>query len=185
MSHETIYRSLFVQARGVVKKGLLPHLRTQRVIRRSKHSSRKRDERGQLHGHTGRRSFTLRHVAKVDNKESRTVVSALIKQAQKLPKELSKSLTWDRGRNWQIIKDLAWPLISRSTFVIRGVRGSVDLMKILTDCFDSIYPKGTDSLIHSQAELNQVARQLNERPRKTLGFEIPAERFSACVASTC
>ena len=124
-------------------------------------------------------------LAKVDNKESQTVVSALIKQAQKLPKELSKSLTWDRGRNWQIIKDLTWPLISRSTLVIRGVCGSVDLMKILTDCFDSIYPKGTDSLIHSQAELNQVARQLNEQPRKTLGFEIPAERFRACVASTC
>ena len=37
---------------------------------------------------------------------------------------------------------------------------------------------------HSQAELNRVARQLNERPRKTLDFESPAERFSQCVAST-
>ena len=215
MSHEIIYRSLFVQARGVLKKERLQHLRTQRVIRRSKHSSPKRDGRGQIsnavsirqrppsvedravaghwEGDLSKNSYmaTLveghsRYVmlAKVDNKESQTVVSALIKQAQKLPKELSKSLTWDRGRNWQIIKDLTWPLISRSTLVIRGVCGSVDLMKILTDCFDSIYPKGTDSLIHSQAELNQVARQLNERPRKTLGFEIPAERFSACVAST-
>ena len=48
VSHETIYRSLFVQARGVLKKELLQHLRTQRVIRRSKHSSRKRDGRGQI-----------------------------------------------------------------------------------------------------------------------------------------
>jgi len=38
--------------------------------------------------------------------------------------------------------------------------------------------------VHSQAELDQVAGQLNERPRKTLGFETLAERFSVCVAST-
>jgi IS30 family transposase len=40
------------------------------------------------------------------------------------------------------------------------------------------------SSVHSQAHLSKVTRQLNERPRETLQFETPAERFNACVAST-
>jgi len=46
------------------------------------------------------------------------------------------------------------------------------------------FPKGADLSVHSQNKLNAVARQLNERPRKTLEFDTPAQRLNACVAST-
>ncbi len=132
VSHETIYKSLFIQARGVLKKELREHLRAKRTIRRSRHASLKRDGLGQIKdaisiserpasvedravpGHwegdliSGARNghiVTLverqsRYVilAKVANKDTATVVSALIKQARKLPRELYQSLTWDRGK---------------------------------------------------------------------------------------
>ena len=132
VSHETIYRSLFVQARGVLKKELMQCLRSKRTIRRSKHASLKRDGLGQIKdaisiserpasvedravpGHWegdliggSKNSYiaTLveRHsryvmLVKVANKVTKSVISALIKQSQKLPRELYKSLTWDRGK---------------------------------------------------------------------------------------
>jgi len=132
VSHETIYRSLFVQARGVLKKELLCHLRSKRTIRRSRQAGLHGDGRGQIKdlvsirqrpaavedravpGHwegdllSGSKNSYIatlveRHtryvmLAKVANKDTHAVVSALIKQAKKLPGELYKSLTWDRGK---------------------------------------------------------------------------------------
>jgi IS30 family transposase len=218
VSHETIYRSLFVQARGVLKKELLQHLRSKRTIRRSRQASQKDDRRGQITdivsiserpasaedravpGHwegdllSGSKNSYIatlveRHtryvmLAKVANKDTQTVVSALIKQAKKLPNELYKSLTWDRGkeladhRQFTLATDIDVYFCDPQSPWQRGSNENTNGL------LRQYFPKGTDLSVHSQVQLNKVARQLNERPRKTLEFETPAERFNACVAST-
>jgi len=218
VSHETIYRSLFVQARGVLKKELLQHLRTKRTNLRSKHIGQKGEGQGQIKdiisiserpasvedravpGHwegdliTGSKNSYIatlveRHtryvmLAKVTGKDTQTVVSALIKQAKKLPAELYKSLTWDRGkelsdhRRFSLETDIdVYFCDPRSPWQRGSNENTNGLLR-------QYFPKGTDLSVYSQADLNRVARQLNERPRKTLGFETPAEKFNTCVAST-
>jgi len=217
VSHETIYRSLFVQARGVLKKELMQYLRSKRTIRRSRHASLKRDGLGQIKdavsirerpacvedravpGHWegdliggSKNSYiaTLveRHsryvmLAKVPNKDTQSVVSALIKHSRKLPGELYKSLTWDRGKElsdhkrFTLATDIDVYFCDPQSPWQRGSNENTN--RLLRQYF----PKGTDLSVHSQAHLNKIARQLNERPRKTLQFETPAERFNACVAS--
>ena len=217
VSHETIYRSLFVQARGVLKKELLQHLRSKRTIRRSKQATQKGDGRGQIKdiisirerpasvedravpGHwegdllSGSKNSYIatlveRHtryvmLAKVADKSTQTVVSALIKQAKKLPNELYKSLTWDRGkeladhRRFSLATDIDVYFCDPQSPWQRGSNENTNGL------LRQYFPKGTDLSVYSQAHLNKVARQLNERPRKTLEFETPAERFNACVAS--
>ena len=218
VSHETIYRSLFIQARGVLKKELQLYLRTHRAIRRSKHASRKQKGLGQIKdmvsiserpasvedravpGHWegdliggSKNSYiaTLverytRYVmlAKVKNKDTESVVSALIKQSKKLPDELYKSLTWDRGKEladhqrFTLETDVDVYFCDPQSPWQRGSNENTNGL------LRQYFPKGTDLSVHSQARLNAVARQINERPRKTLEFETPAERFNACVAST-
>jgi IS30 family transposase len=121
---------------------------------------------------------------KVPNKDTQSVVSALIKQSKKLPRELYKSLTWDRGKEladhkrFTMATDIAVYFCDPQSPWQRGSNENTN--RLLRQYF----PKGTDLSVHSQAKLNAVARQLNERPRKTLEFETPAERFNACVAAT-
>ncbi len=217
VSHETIYRSLFIQARGVLKKELQQHLRSQRAIRRSRHTNQKRDGRGQITNAVSIRerpasvedravpghwegdliagsnnsyiaTLVERHtryvmLAKVKNKDTESVISALIKQSKTLPSELYKSLTWDRGheladhQRFTLATDIQVYFCDPSSPWQRGSNENTN--RLLRQYF----PKGTNLSVHSQAKLNAVARQLNERPRKTLEFETPAERFNACVAS--
>ncbi len=215
VSHETIYRSLYVQARGVLKKELMQHLRSRRPIRRSRHATQKRRkianavsirerpasiedravpghwEGDLLCGSKISRIVTLveRHsryvmLAKVPNGETKTVVNALIKQARKLPDELYKSLTWDRGKEltdhqrFTMETNIAVYFCDPQSPWQRGTNENTN--RLLRQYF----PHGTDLTSYSQAHLNSVARELNERPRKTLDFQTPAERFSQCVAST-
>ena len=218
VSHETIYRSLFVQARGVLKKELLSHLRSKRTMRRSKPIDPNGDRRGHiknivsirqrpaavedravpghwegdlLSGPNNSYIATLveRHtryvmLAKLANKETHSVVTALIKQAKKLPNELYKSLTWDRGkeltdhRRFTLATNIDVYFCDPQSPWQRGSNENTNGL------LRQYFPRGTDLSVHSQATLNKVARQLNERPRETLQFETPAERFRACVAST-
>ena len=122
-------------------------------------------------------------LVKVANRETQTVVSALIKQAKKLPNELYKSLTWDRGkeladhRRFTLATDIAVYFCDPQSPWQRGSNENTNGL------LRQYFPKGTDLSVYSQAHLNKVARQLNERPRETLAFQRPADRFNACVAS--
>lgn len=218
VSHETIYRSLFIQARGALKKELLQHLRRTRVMRRSRHHTQKTDDHGRitdtvsiserpasvedravpghwegdlLFGRNNSQIATLveRHtryvmLAKVDGKDTETVINALIKHAHSLPHELYQSLTWDRGKEMADHKRFTLATDIKVYFCDPQnpwQRGSNENTNGLLRQY---FPKGTDLSVHSQARLSAVARRLNERPRKTLNYETPAERFGQCVALT-
>ncbi|MFH1493539.1 MAG: IS30 family transposase [Pseudomonadota bacterium] len=218
VSHETIYRSLFIQARGALKKELLQHLRRTRAIRRSRHHTQKTDNHGRitdtvsiserpatvedravpghwegdlLFGNKNSQIATLveRHtryvmLVKVTGKDTQTVINALIKQSRKLPQELYKTLTWDRGTEMAAHKRFTLATDIKVYFCdpySPWQRGSNENTNGLLRQY---FPKGTDISNYSQAQLNAVARKLNERPRKTLNYETPAERFSQSVAST-
>lgn len=218
VSHETIYKTLYIQTRGALKKELQQYLRTKRAIRRSRHATLKNKGLGKIvdaipisqrpaeiedraiPGHWegdliqgSKNSFiaTLveRHsryvmLAKITDKRTATVIKALIKQAKKSPTELYKTLTWDRGSELTNHKDFTIATNIQVYFCDPSSpwqRGSNENTNRLLRQY---FPKGTDLSVHNQQKLSQVARQLNERPRKTLNYESPAERFNQCVAST-
>jgi len=217
VSHETIYRSLYVQTRGVLKKELQECLRSPRAIRRSRHATQKglklrkiKDampiserppevedravpghwEGDLIVGSNNSYIATLveRHsrfvmLAKVENKDTQSVITALIKQARKLPKELYRSLTWDRGSEmaghakFTMATNIDVFFCDPQSPWQRGSNENTN--RLLRQYF----PKGIDISGFSQAKLSAVARQLNERPRKTLQYQTPAEKFEACVAA--
>ncbi len=218
VSHETIYRTLFIQARGALKKELLQHLRRTRRMRRSRHHTQKTADHGPItdavsirerpaeaedgavpghwegdlvFGSKNSQIATLverqsRYVllARVKSKDTETVINALIKQAHKLPRELYRSLTWDRGSEMADHKRFTLDTDIKVYFCdpqSPWQRGSNENTNGLLRQY---FPKGMDLSNVHQNRLNAVARQLNERPRETLNFETPAERFNHCVAST-
>lgn len=218
VSHETIYRTLYIQARGALKKELVEHLRRTRTMRRSRRHKEKTENHGKivdavsiskrpakvedravpghwegdlLCGSTNSQIATLverqsRYVmlVKVSGRDTETVVNALIKHAHKLPEELYKSLTWDRGKEMADHKRFTLATDIKVYFCDPHhpwQRGSNENTNGLLRQY---LPKGMDLSVYSQARLNAFARRLNERPRKTLDFQTPAERLSLTVAST-
>jgi IS30 family transposase len=218
VSHETIYRSLFIQARGVLKKELMDHLRTKRRMRRSQHSPIFKDSRGQiadaisirerpaevedravpghwegdlLSGSKNSHMVTLveRHsrfamLIKVPSKDTAVVVTALSRHIRKLPATLRRSLTWDRGlemakhKDFTVATDVQVYFCDPQSPWQRGTNENTNLL------LRQYFPRGTDLSGYSQADLNKVALRLNQRPRKTLGFQTPASKLQASVAST-
>jgi IS30 family transposase len=218
VSHETIYRSLFIQARGVLKKELINHLRSKRRMRRSRHATVSGQSRGQIvdaisirerpaevedraiPGHWegdllsgGKNSYiaTLveRHsrfamLIKVPSKETEAVVAALSQHVRKLPATLKRSLTWDRGLEMAKHKDFTVATDVQVYFCdpqSPWQRGSNENTNGLLRQY---FPRGTDLSGYSQAQLDQVALRLNQRPRETLGFQTPASKLQTSVAST-
>jgi IS30 family transposase len=218
VSHETIYRSLFLQARGVLKKELMDHLRSKRRMRRSRHASEHGHSRGQIvdaisirerpaeaedraiPGHWegdllagGKNSYiaTLveRHsrflmLIKVPSKETEAVVAALSQHVRKLPATLKRSLTWDRGlemakhKKFTVATNVQVYFCDPQSPWQRGTNENTNLL------LRQYFPRGTDLSPFSQARLDQVSLRLNQRPRKTLGFQTPASKLHASVAST-
>ena len=218
VSHETIYKSLFIQARGALKKELLQYLRKTRVMRRSRHKTLKGEGLGQitntvsirerpaeaedravpghwegdlLFGSNNSQIATLverqtRYVmlVKVESKDTKTVINALIKHAHKLPQELYKSLTWDRGsemadhQKFSLATDIKVYFCDPQHPWQRGSNENTNGL------LRQYFPKGMDLSNVHQNRLNAVAKRLNDRPRKTLGYYSPAEKFYECVAAT-
>lgn len=122
-------------------------------------------------------------LVKLENKKTETVVAVFIKQAKKLPDELYKSLTWDRGTEMKGYQKFTLATNIQVYFCYPQSpwqRGSNENTNRLLRQY---LPNRTDLSVHTQAELNRIARRLNERPRKSLGYETPADRFNTCVAS--
>jgi len=218
VSHETIYRSLFIQARGALKKELLQHLRRTRVMRRSRYHTQKTDNHGRIldtvsiserpptvedravPGHwegdllCGSKSSQIATLVerqsrylmlvKLTAKDTETVTNALIKNARKLPQELYKSLTWDRGKEMAAHKRFTLATDIQVYFCDPHHPWQRGTNENTNGLLRQYFPKGIDLSAYSQAKLNAVARKLNERPRKTLNYETPAERFHQSVAST-
>ena len=218
VSHETIYLTLYIQARGALKKELIRYLRRSRAMRRSRHHTQKGPEKGRIVGAVsiserpaevedravpghwegdllcGTKDSQIatlveRHtryvmLVRVPSKDTETVVKALIKQAHKLPRELYKSLTWDRGsemanhQKFSLATDIDVYFCDPQQPWQRGSNENTNGL------LRQYFPKGMDLSNVHQNRLNAVARELNERPRETLNFYSPAEKFNECVAST-
>lgn len=218
VSHETIYRSLFVQARGVLKKALQKQLRAPRSIRKPRRAEPKEEKRGQIvdavpiskrppqiedravpghwegdllsgamNSHIAtlvERQSRFVQLVKVEGKDTKSVVDALSKRVRRLPEALRGSLTWDRGTELADHKRFTVATKVKVYFCDPRSPWQRGTNENTNGLLRQYFPDGTVLSGYSQAQLNRVARSLNERPRKTLGFRTPAEVLADTVALT-
>ena len=218
VSHETIYRSLFVQSRGVLTQTLRQHLRRRRAMRHARTGTTAGQLRGQIvdavsirarpaavedravpghwegdlltgtvHSHIAtlvERQSRYVLLVKLPRKDTTSVVRALTRIVRTLPRGLMTSLTWDRGTElaaharFTVATDVVVYFCDPQSPWQRGSNENTNGL------LRQYFPKGTDLSTVSQARLNAVARRLNTRPRKTLGFRTPAAMLASIVAST-
>ena len=216
VSHETIYRSLFVQSRGVLKKALQAQLRLRHTVRRPRSAAKKSGgyivgavsirerpatvEDRAVPGHWEgdllvgtRQSYVATPVerrsryvclVRLSGRATRTVVQALTRHVRRLPAGLMATLTWDRGlelaahRTFSIATGVQVYFCDPYSPWQRGTNENTNGL------LRQYLPKGTDLARYTQAQLNKIARELNTRPRKTLGYRTPADILAETVAST-
>lgn len=219
VSHETIYRTLFVQSRGVLKRELLRALRLQRQHRHARAATQVGHHAGHIpdavsirerpaeaadravpghwegdlivgRGHTSQVATLVERqsryvvLVRVPSRDTQTVMRALARRVQRLPRGLVKSLTWDRGTEMANHRDFTIATHVQVYFCdpqSPWQRGSNENTNGLLRQY---LPKGTDLSKHSQAQLDAIALRLNTRPRLTLGFRTPAAKLAEIVAST-
>lgn len=218
VSHETIYKSLYIQARGVLKKQLTAHLRRGRALRRGRHYANTGPGRGEIPdmvsirerpaqaedravpGHWEgdllagsdrtyiatlvERKSRFVMLVKVPSIETQLVVKALTRRIRRLPKQLRRSLTWDRGKEMSSHKDFSLATDVKVYFCdpqSPWQRGSNENTNGLLRQY---FPRGTNLSGYSQADLDKVALRLNQRPRETLEFKTPADKLGAYVVAS-
>ena len=219
VSHETIYRSLFVQARGVLKKQLTAHLRRSYGVRRGRnYRAQNRQGRGHIKdavsirerpaqvedravpGHWEgdllvgsdntqiatlvERQSRFLILIKIPHCDTKTVVKALTRKMRKLPQQLRRSLTWDRGKEMAAHKSFSLSTDLRVYFCDPASPWQRGSNENTNGLLRQYFRKKTDLSGYSQSQLDKVALKLNQRPRETLGFDTPANKLQAHVAST-
>ena len=121
---------------------------------------------------------------KVPSKETEAVVAALSQHVRKLPASLKGSLTWDRGlemakhKTFTVATNVKVYFCDPHSPWQRGTNENTNRL------LRQYLPKRTDLSGYTQSQLDKIALRLNQRPRKTLGFQTPASKLRASVAPT-
>ena len=217
VSHETIYKSIYVRAKGVIHHSFSQYLRRSKPMRHSRYHRRSGDrsftnivngvsihersktiEKRKSVGHwegdlvsgsnnthiatlVDRKSrFTI--ILKLAGKDAESVHQALLATFKKMPILYRKSLTWDRGmelaKHADLTKEIGMPVYFCDP-QCPWQRGTNENTNSLIRQY---FPKKTDLSPHTQKRLNEVATELNERPRKTLKFKTPSHIIERSVA---